>query len=174
MNRKWYAVYTKPQTEKKVIGLLARRKVEVFCPMNKIETGNANRRKSGQIPLFPSIIFVFLSEQEMKEVREIPEVLNFMYWLGRPAIINTQEIQNIAHFTETHCNIRVEKTAVNKTALIRISQQPSLNLDDDTISVKNTHIRLTLPSLGYVISASTHEPVSREIRFTRHNNEILN
>ena len=35
-NKKWYAVYTRPRWEKKVAEILTRRKIENYCPINKV------------------------------------------------------------------------------------------------------------------------------------------
>jgi len=33
-------------------------------------------------PLFPTFVFVYVSETEMNEVRRTADILNFVYWLA--------------------------------------------------------------------------------------------
>lgn len=51
-------------------------------------------------PLFRSYVFAHIVEDEKPKVRETKGVLNFVYWLGQPAVIRDQEIEIIKHFWE--------------------------------------------------------------------------
>ncbi|MBL0358096.1 MAG: UpxY family transcription antiterminator [Chitinophagaceae bacterium] len=93
MNRNWYAVYTKPQSEKKVAALLTKKKIENLCPLNRITNGYGFRRKMASEPLFPTFVFVYITEAEMHEVRKTSDVINFVYWLGKPAIIKKPKLK---------------------------------------------------------------------------------
>lgn len=156
MNRNWYAVYTKPQSEKKVSGLLSKKKIENFCPHNRVITGHGARRRMVYEPLFPTFIFVHIAEEEMNEVRKTADVLNFVYWLGRPAVIKTSEIENIAHFNGLHYNIKVERSPVNATAMVRITNESSVNANPVAQHPRTVKVKLTLPSLGFTMYAETH------------------
>ena len=61
----WYAVYTRPRWEKKVASLLTKKKIENFCPLNKVVRQWADRKKTVYEPLFTSYVFVNTSETEM-------------------------------------------------------------------------------------------------------------
>lgn len=167
MNRNWYAVYTKPNSETKVIALLSKKKIESFCPHKRMIIGQGSRRKMVYEPLFPSFVFVLITEIQMYEVRKTSDVINFVYWLGRPAVIKTEEIENIAHFNGTYYNIQVEKSPVNATGIVKITQEPRLvDSDMGIISVKTTRVKLTLPSLGYTMYAETNiEQVSDTVAY---------
>ncbi len=149
MNRKWYAVYTKPHCEMKVASSLSKKKLESFCPHNRITYGQGNRRKIVYEPLFPTFVFVNITDAEMIEVRKTSDVINFVYWLGRPAEIKKGEIENIAQFNGLYYNIKVEKTPVNAAGIVHINTEPS------SLSTNTTKIKLTLPSLGFSLSAET-------------------
>lgn len=157
MNRNWYAVYTKPQCEKKVAALLTKKKIENLCPLNRISMGAGSRRKMVYEPLFPTFVFVYITENEMHEVKKTSDVINFVYWLGKPAVIKATEIENAAHFASAYHNIRLEKTAVNSGGMIRISNEPALNAGANVMSVNTTKIKLTLPSIGFAMIAETEK-----------------
>ena len=174
MNRNWYAVYTKPQAEKKVSALLSKRKIENYLPLNRVYQGYGNRRKLVYEPLFPTFVFVYVTEAELQEVRRINEVLNFVYWLGKPAVIKEQEIENIAHFTNQYFNIQTEKTPVHSGGMIRISHEPSLKMEGEVMSVKNTRVRLTLPSLGFAVMAESQTEAVEALRFKKEGPAVFN
>ena len=96
MNKNWYAVYTKAQCEKKVAALLTKKKIENYCPVNRriLNTQN-NRKKIVHEPLFTFFVFVYITPAEMSFVRQTSDVINFVYWLGKPAIIKSAEIEKI-------------------------------------------------------------------------------
>ncbi len=157
MNKNWYAVYTKTQSEKKVAALLSKKKIDNFCPLNRITNQQGNRRKMCYEPLFPSFVFVYISDAEMGTVKQTSDVINFVYWLGKPAVIKSAEIENVSHFVNSHCNIKLEKTAVNAAGIVRISKEPRIDMNVDVISLKTTTIRLSLPSLGFAMTAETEK-----------------
>jgi transcription antitermination factor NusG len=159
MNRNWYAVYTKPQSERKVAALLQKRKIESFCPHNRVITGYGSKKKMVYQPLFPTFVFVYITETEMSEVRRTGDVINFVYWLGKPAIIKTPEIENIAHFNGLYCNIKVERSPVNSVGMVHITNEPGLRTVSGFVNSKTTKIKLTLPSLGFTMFAETENEV---------------
>lgn len=173
MNRNWYAVYTKPQCEKKVAALLTKKKIENLCPLNRITNGAGNRRKMLYEPLFPTFVFVYITEGEMLEVRKTGDVINFVYWLGKPAVIKKAEIENAAHFSSVYYNIKLEKSAVNAAGMVRITNEPTINLNAGIMSVKTTKIRLTLPSIGFAMIAETEKTAADSLLYGKENSTIL-
>src|SRR4029077_16112 len=97
-NKKWFAVYTRPRWEKKVAEILTRKKVENYCPLNKVLRQWSDRKKIVHEPLFTSYVFVRVSESEIMSLKRINGVTNLVYWLGKPAIIRDSEIETIKMF----------------------------------------------------------------------------
>jgi transcription antitermination factor NusG len=145
----WYAVYTKARWEKKVADLLSRRRVENFCPLNRIVRQWADRKKTIYEPLFSSYVFVHATEAEHLVIKQTEGIINFVYWLGRPAVIKDEEIKAIGEFLEDYENIKLEKINVNITDKVRIIHGPLANREGNVLEVKRNTVRLSLPSLGY-------------------------
>src|SRR5260221_3796633 len=106
--KQWYAVYTRPRWEKKVNALFAEKGIESFCPLNKVHKQWSDRVKLVEEPLFKSYVFVHVPRDEQAEVRLVNGVLNFVYWLGKPAVIKQVEIDRIKRFLNQHENVSVE------------------------------------------------------------------
>jgi transcription antitermination factor NusG len=96
--KKWYAVYTKPRWEKKVNRMFLERQIESYCPLHRVHRKWSDRIKIVEEPLFKSYVFVCITEAEKTAVRMINGVVNFVYWLGKPAIIKGREIEIIRRF----------------------------------------------------------------------------
>ncbi len=165
MNKNWYAVYTKSLCEKKVAALLSKKRIENFHPQNRISPYNGNGKKIQLRSLFPSFVFVYISDSEMQTVLQTNDVINFIYWLGKPAVINMNEIENISHFTGSYCNIEIEKITVNPNGIIKVSKQPDFELNVGVLSLKNTKIKLTLPSLGFAMIADSEKSSIDSLRY---------
>src|SRR6476646_1947607 len=111
-NRKWLAVYTKPRWEKKIDRLLIETGIESYCPLNKVHRKWSDRMKMVEEPLFKSYVFVHVNPEEEKKVREVNGVLNFVYWLGKPAVIRQKEIERIKRFLNDYNNVTAEPLSI--------------------------------------------------------------
>ncbi len=149
----WYAVYTRPRWEKKVSESLNKRNVENFCPLNKVVRQWADRKKTIYEPLFTSYVFVCAAEMDQLTIKKTDGILNFVYWLGKPAVIKNDEINAIKVFLEAHHDIRLEKINVNVSDKVRITDGPLMHLEGDVLEVKNKSVKVFLPSLGYAMVA---------------------
>lgn len=96
--KKWYALYTKPRWEKKIDSVLIRKGVESWCPLQKIERQWSDRKKVIDEPLFKSYVFVHIDDTERSKVLMTDGVLNFVYYLGKPAVIKNEEVETIKKY----------------------------------------------------------------------------
>ncbi len=155
MQKNWYAVYTKPQCEKKVAALLTKKKIENYCPLSCVETQNLRKHKLVFEPLFKSYVFVYVTETE--QIKKIDGVVNLLFWLGKPAIIKDDEIAAIREFTNDHRNIMLERTVVNINDVTRNFNASSLAIEGKLITVKNKTLKINLPTLGYTMIAKIED-----------------
>lgn len=96
--KKWFALYTKPRWEKKIDGILIRKGIESWCPLQKVEKQWSDRKKIIEDPLFKSYVFVRIDDAERTKVLTTDGVLNFVHYLGKPAVIKTEEIDIIKKY----------------------------------------------------------------------------
>jgi transcription antitermination factor NusG len=121
VEKKWMAVYTKPRWEKKVYKTLILKSVESWCPLQKVERQWSDRKKIIEDPLFKSYVFVRITEQERLTVLQTEGILNFVHFLGKPAIIKDEEIEIIKSFL------------LEKDAQINIQSYSSFSQEDKVI-----------------------------------------
>ena len=96
----WYALYTKPRKEQKVAQQLEELGFVVYLPL-KVEVKQWSDRKKKVIsPLFSSYVFIQIEESKRSDVFVIDGVLNYVFWLGKPAVIRNNEIELMRHEIE--------------------------------------------------------------------------
>ncbi|MEO6220650.1 MAG: UpxY family transcription antiterminator [Ginsengibacter sp.] len=153
MQKNWYALYTKPNCEKKIASLLSKWKIENFCPLNSVRATSAWRSKLHSEPLFKSYVFVHILETQIDRLHKVEGVVNFLYWLGAPAIIKKEEIEAIKEFTNDYREIKVERTIVNTADCVQMIDEPLYKMEGKFISIKSKAVKVNLPSLGYTLIA---------------------
>ncbi|MEP6750653.1 MAG: UpxY family transcription antiterminator [Bacteroidota bacterium] len=163
--KNWLAVYTKPRWEKKIDQVLQERGIESYCPLNKVLRKWSDRMKMVEEPLFKSYVFVHINAAEEQEVRLTNGVLNFVYWLGRPAVIRASDIDRIKRFLREYEN--VEALAMNLPPNSRVIIKSGLLMDKEArvISANKKRVEIEIESMGYKLVAFVDKanvtPVSR-------------
>src|SRR5579875_891278 len=116
----WYVVYTKPRWEKKVASLLSAKSITNYCPLNREVHQWNDRKKIVLEPLFKSYVFIWTHSEEFKKIKDVSGILNFVYWLGKPAVVRNEEIENIQRFLNEYTNIKVEQTQVRLNDRVKV------------------------------------------------------
>jgi transcription antitermination factor NusG len=168
--KKWYAVYTKPHCEKKVADLLNRKGIENYCPQNKVLNHGIDRRKITHTPLFSSYVFVRISIDGLSIVRQTNGIINFIYWLNKPAIIRDKEIENIKRFLSEHGFVKLEKVDVHFSDVVKINSTPLIEQEGKLVSINSKIVKIILPSLGYIMCA---EVDTANVKIIKENNAYL-
>ena len=152
-SKKWYAVYTKPRWEKKVNHLLLEQGVESYCPLNKVHRKWSDRMKIVEEPLFKSYVFVKVSEEEKTPVRMVNGVVNFVYWLGKPAVIKDKEIETIKRFLDEFDNVEVKQIPIEPGKKIIIQSGILMGKKGIIRQVMNKKVEVIIESIGFTLTA---------------------
>ena len=153
----WYVLYTRPKAEKRVADTLEKIDVEVYCPMITVVRQWSDRKKKIKIPLFTSYVFVSLKEKERHKVFEVPGVVKYLYWLGKPAIVKDAEIKIIKDWLNGGKvgDVMIENLSPGDKVIIKSGAFK----DQEAIikEVNNNRMRLILVDLGCTVTAKTSE-----------------
>jgi len=160
----WLAVYTRPKWEKKVAKLFNNKKVENYCPLNRVERRWADRKKVIQEPLIASYVFVHADVSEYIMIKETDGVLNLVHWLGKPAVIRDSEIESLKKFLDDYSNVTLEKIEVNVNDDVKITYGPLIAREGKVIEVQYNYVKIALPSLGYSLHAQVHKSHIEKIK----------
>ena len=150
----WYAIYTKPRWEKKVHSLLSEKKIESYCPLNKVRKKWSDRMKTVEEPLFKSYVFARVNADEQTRVRMTAGVMNFVYWQGKPAIIPAKEIETIRKFLNEYENIQVEPIQLKEDGRVIIRQGLFMDHEAKILKIEGNKVKVVIESIGYTLVAS--------------------
>jgi transcription antitermination factor NusG len=147
-SKKWYAIYTKPRWEKKIYQLLQDKGIECYCPFNRVKKNWSDRVKLVEEPLFKSYVFVKVKEEEQSSVRYINGVVNYVYWLGKPAIIRNHEIERIKQFLNEHTDVSVVPLQLTVGSKVVIKAGLLMDQEAKVIKDRKRFVEVEIKSLG--------------------------
>ena len=152
--KNWYAVYTKPRWEKKVHALFGEKEIEAYCPLNRTRKKWSDRIKWVEEPLFKSYVFVRIPEEDQTKVRMISGVVNFVYWLGKPARVKDKEIEIIRKFLNEYTDVQAIATEIRKDSKITIKGGAFMDKEATVLKVFNNKVRVIIESIGFMLTAT--------------------
>lgn len=146
----WYAIYTKPNAEKKIITYLDEINVECYLPLKKSLRQWSDRKKWIEEPVFRCYLFVKVSHVEFFKVLEFPGVVKYVSFGGNPQSIPDNQIDNIKILVEqqereiflSHQNIKKGKKA-------EVLFGPFKGMQGEVVQIQgNSRIVLRIDALG--------------------------
>mgnify|MGYP000226895058 CR=1 FL=1 len=149
----WYAVNTRPRWEKKVAQLLDTKGVENYCPLNKVVRQWSDRKKVILEPIFKCYVFVKVEEQKKWDLKRIDGILNYVYWLGKPAKIKEEEINTIRKFLNEFSDVTVESIGLEINQKVRIKQGVLMNYEGILLELSGNRAFVKIESMGLQLSA---------------------
>lgn len=149
----WYALYTKPRWEKKVAELLAEEGFENYCPINKVTKQWSDRKKVVLEPIFKGYVFVKVADAQKWSLRKVDGVLNFVYWLGKPATIREDEIVTIKKFLSEFKDVEVSSIALELNSSVKIKTGLLMDYQGVIVELIGSRARVKIESMGLVLSA---------------------
>ncbi len=150
----WYVIYTKPRSEKKVDAFLTQKGLESYCPINKVTKKWSDRIKTVEEPLFKSYVFVKIAEEDQSKVRMTQGVVNFVYWLGKPAQVKDREIEIIRRFLYEYENVKAEPLTLQPNTKVKIKQGLFMDREATVVRTQGNKVQVTIESIGYNLVAT--------------------
>ena len=124
--------------------------IEAFLPLVKTVRQWSDRKKTVEVPLIPSYIFVHLPEKDLFKTLPIQGTVSVLKHLGKPARIREVEIENLrilSNNSEGH-NIS-EAMSVSKGDDVEVTNGPFMGLIATCIHEgKNHRVVVNIDSLG--------------------------
>lgn len=100
LQRYWYAIYTRPNFEKRVDHELKLKGLESFLPTRQVIHYWSDRKKKIEEPLFRSYVFIHANAQERYLSLQTRGVVRMVCFNGQPARIPDEQIQSIHRILE--------------------------------------------------------------------------
>ena len=105
----WYAIYTKPRTEKKVYERMLLKGYNAYLPLVTSIREWSDRKKKVVTPLISGYVFVNMNKDNLFETMNIQGTLGVLRYLGKPAVVREEEIANLKillNDTENFCELK--------------------------------------------------------------------
>lgn len=127
--------------------------IEHYCPLNKVMKQWSDRKKIVLEPLFKGYIFVKLHDTVKWEIKNIDGILNFVYWLGKPAIVKEEEIDTIRKFLQEFSGVEIIERQLNINSKVLIKQGVLMNYHGIIVEITGNKAKVNIESMGIQLSA---------------------
>ena len=124
-----------------------------YCPITKVTKQWSDRKKVVLEPVFKGYVFVKLEEAKKWEVKSVPGILNFVYWLGKPAKIREEEILIIKKFLNEFGDVQVEEKGLTVNSEVRIKQGILMDYKGMVVEVMGNRAIVKIDSMNLQLSA---------------------
>ena len=147
--KNWFVIYTRPRWEKKVNQLLQLQGITPFCPLRRIKSKWADRVKVIDVPLFSSYVFVKITPKEELKVRMTLGVMNFVYFMGKPAQVNEAVINSINFFLQIYPEAEVVSLPEMEVGdRVKIKEGIMTQKVGEVIKLRGTDVLVVIDSLN--------------------------
>jgi transcription antitermination factor NusG len=92
----WYAIFTKPRSEKKVHQRMLDQQIEAFLPLVKTVRQWSDRKKTVEVPLISSYVFVYLPENDLYKTLLLLNSMPRFIWRAK-ALVNNSSVMELIH-----------------------------------------------------------------------------
>jgi transcription antitermination factor NusG len=151
--KKWYVIYTRPRWEKKIALLLADKEIEHYCPLNKVTKQWSDRKKIIEEPLFKGYIFVKRSMHDKWDIKIVPGVLNYVHWLGKPAVVKDSDIKIIKKFLQEFNDVEITNMDIVLHERVQVKQGLMMNYKGIVLEVLGNKAKVKINSMGLILTA---------------------
>lgn len=139
VNKKWYAVYTKPRWEKKVAERLDEKGIENYLPLVKTLKLWSDRKKWVQEPLFRSYIFVHISENQYLSSLQTPGVVRYVTIARERISIPPVQIEAVRQFIESGDDILTDTPEMHVGDRVAVIRGPLKGLEGTLVEFHHKH-----------------------------------
>ena len=113
----------------------------------------SDRKKVILEPLFKGYVFVQVSENKKWDLMNINGIVNYVYWLGKPAKIPEAEIETIRKFLNEFSEVEVQEGLVPLNATVRVKQGILMNYQGLVLEISGNKAKIKIESMGIQLSA---------------------
>lgn len=162
----WYAIYTNPRAEKKVYERLCLKGYTAYLPLVTSIRTWSDRKKKVSVPLIAGYVFVNIDKERLFETMNIQGTLGILRYLGKPAVIRDNEIQNLKILMNDSEQLsQLKNIQYEKGEEVEVINGPFKGLKGQYVNVQGKHrVVIEIEAIGSVLAVNVPgEFVSRII-----------
>ncbi|MCK9327449.1 MAG: UpxY family transcription antiterminator [Bacteroidales bacterium] len=146
----WYAVYTLGRKEKVVFSELVEDGYEAYLPLRKVKKRWSDRTKLIDEPLFPSYVFVRVSQREYYKVLSHRAILKYISFGGRPCIIPERQIEAVKRLMGENLDFEVTSDHFKPGQEVEITAGPMIGCQAEVVRhAGKKGLLLRVGNIGY-------------------------
>lgn len=138
----WRAFYVKSRHEKAIRDRFIDADFEVFCPTVIEKKRWADRWKKVERPVIPGYILAYVSENERLILLNDPAVINTVRYLGKPALVRTEEVELLKTYLDKAVDVQSEPIQLGQRIQICQGSLAGKTGEVEDITGKEVYIRL--------------------------------
>ena len=152
MERKWYALYVKSRSEKKVAAELAKIGIEHYLPLQKVLKQWSDRKKWVEEPLFRSYLFVHIPTANYYDVLNVNGAVKYITFEGKAVPVPHQQIEAIRYFLNEKDPEKAGDVAWEKGQVVEVIAGSLTGLTGELVEVKGRHkVHVEIEAVGSAI-----------------------
>ncbi|MCZ4694028.1 UpxY family transcription antiterminator [Ancylomarina euxinus] len=154
-NYRWYAIYTRSRSEKKLYKELLDKGVESYLPLKREMRVWSDRKKWVETPLFSSYVFVRVSEREYYDAISSHWAVRYVCFEGRAIPIPDSQIESLKLFLEdTKRDVELTSRSLKKGDHLEVTIGPLKGVRGELLQLRGQHrIVIRFISLGCCVHA---------------------
>ena len=149
MEESWYAIYVKSRCEKKVFQELCKRNISGYLPLQKVTKQWSDRKKTVEIPLIHSYLFVHINLLQYKNVLEIPGVVKFISFSEKAVAIPEKQIKGLEAVLAIATEVEIIDSVPSLGETILVSSGPFKGFYGKVTEGKKFKVIIQLDQIGY-------------------------
>ena len=136
-NSGWYLLYTRPQCEKKIASSLEERGIGHYLPLERKLRIWSDRKKLMEMPLFPSYVFIELTEsRDYFMGLETDGVVGYVKFGKAIAKVDAKVVNNLKLVAECGVGLEVISDVLQKGRRMLIAEGAMAGLDCEIVEHK--------------------------------------
>lgn len=136
-HKQWHVVYTKSRSEKKVIDELGYNNIDCYLPLQKKLRQWKDRKKWVEMPLLPGYCFVNISRKEYDKVLQLNNVVHYITFERKAAIIKQSEIDSLKKMlAQQDFEVDVTQDNFKPGKRVEIMEGPMVGLQGELIEFR--------------------------------------
>ncbi len=155
----WYAIRVKSRTEKKVNSDLSDQGIESFLPLQRKLRIWSDRKKWVEMPLISGYVFVHISRKEYEPVLRTFNVVCYVYFQGKAAIIRDNDIFILKRMLgQSELELEVTIEDLKPGQMVEVVSGPLCGVIGELIEFKGKNkVALRINPLGYTVLVEAPE-----------------
>lgn len=113
----------------------------------------SDRKKQVLEPLFKGYVFVQVADPKKWEVKKVEGIINYVHWLGKPAIVKESEINTIRKFLQEFSDVEVTDRELHVNTAVTVKQGILMNYRGIIVEVLGSRVKVQIDSMGVQLSA---------------------